>query len=85
MCEEEDASHHAEADGGTTARTLTLHASQDAMTGGIGSARTRPCREPAGAASGVVAGTVAQEAGGIAGPAVGGAVSGRCFTESVQR
>ncbi|GFH35987.1 hypothetical protein SCWH03_22090 [Streptomyces pacificus] len=46
MCEEEDASRHAEADGGTAARTLTLHAPQDAMAGGIGSARTRPRREP---------------------------------------
>lgn len=78
MCEQEDASRHTEADGGTAARTLTLHAPQDATTGGIGSApgapgariRQRDRQEAAGEGSGL---------------AVGRAVSGRCLTESVQR
>lgn len=78
MCEQEDASCHAEADGGAAARTLTLHAPQDATTGGIGSVPVAP--------ESVTRRSPRQEAAGDgSGPAVGRAVSGRCFTESVQR
>ncbi|GGT90079.1 hypothetical protein GCM10010272_38790 [Streptomyces lateritius] len=73
MREEEGEPRHAYDHGGTAARTLTLHAPQDAHRTGIGSAAFHD--------------SAVQETEGLGGGvgAVGTAESGRCLTSAVHR